>query len=402
MSRLPDYQKIYECRCCGGDKLHEYLDLGEQPLANSYHKGQELPVYPLRVNVCQECWHSQLSHVVRPDLMFKQYLYVSGTTNTFRDHCYRLAKEAKWFRAMDDPKVLDVACNDGTLLSYFRDIGCDVYGVDPAENLREITKAKGIDVEVGYWGTGVAERLPHKFDIITATNVFAHVHDPGAFLEECLAALNEKGVIVIEFPYCNEMISQQQFDTIYHEHLSYFLVNSFTTLARRKGLKIRQTKLTDIHGGSIRFYLTREGWECRTVDELIAKEKDLALFSAGTYNMFAYKVRIQKTALQNTIASIRQSGLPVCGYGASAKGNTMLNHFGIDLDFIVDDNPMKQGYLTPGRDVPIVSPEELKKHDELCIIITAWNFYDEIVNRIEQATGKKHHYIRYVPEVTCS
>ena len=185
-------KEITSCRCCGEKKLFLYLDLGKQPLANSYHKGENLPLYPLEVVVCQNCFHNQLSVVVEPSRMFKNYLYVSGTTDTFRKHCQDLARDAVKRFKIKDISVLDIACNDGTLLEFFRELGCHIWGVDPAENLRVITKKKNIPVVVDYWNEEIAKDLKKKFTIITGTNVFAHVDRVDIFLRACFSALEEK------------------------------------------------------------------------------------------------------------------------------------------------------------------------------------------------------------------
>ena len=406
------FNYVTECRCCGCETLFEYLDLGDQPLANSYHKGEEPQcLYPLKVNVCEACWHSQLSIVVDPPEMFKNYLYVSGTTHTFRNHCAELAFDAvdkffKWQKmkpAIKEPRVLDIACNDGTLLECFRAEGCKVKGVDPAENLRSLTEEKNIAVEIGYWGNGMADKMKERYHIITATNVFAHVDDIGSFLDECLKVLAYKdGMIVIEFPYCDNMIAHCEFDTIYHEHLSYFLVHSMAQAVGRKGLVIKDVFRTPIHGGSIRFFLQPGEEHCRETGALIAREAANMLMHKNTYKKFGKKVEETKIEMQSLVRDLQKDGKTVIGYGASAKGNTMLNYFELDLDYIVDDNEMKWDYLTPGRNIPIKSPQVMTEEDELYIVILAWNFYDEIVEKIEKIAGKEHHYIRYVPEVTCT
>ena len=404
------FTTVKECRCCGGANLHQYLDLGNQPLANSYHKGEELDEFPLEVVLCEDCFHSQLSVVVDPPLMFKHYLYVSGTTETFRNHCLSLAGDAVakfmevWTGHTESPRVLDIACNDGTLLGYFKDMGCVVQGVDPAENLRELTEEKGIPVEVGYWGESIAQRFINRdqeFDIITGTNVFAHVDDTAGFLKACYSVLSDEGVVILEFPYCNEMIGKVEFDTIYHEHVSYFLVNSFSVLARRMGFHIPRVIQTEIHGGSIRFFLKKgKGIESTTL--LLANELHKGLLYPATYDKFAEAVGKNKAELKAELQDLRDKGYKVIGYGASAKGNTMLNHFEVDLDYIVDDNPMKWGYLTPGRDIPIRSPEDIKDESEdLAIVILSWNFFKEIKEKIQTIRGgdSNDKYILYVPNV---
>ena len=433
----PDYlyNEAKECRCCGSTDLYPYLNLLNQPLANSYHKRRqsegikdaEIEEYPLVVNLCKSCFHSQLSIVVDPDTMFSHYLYVSGTTETFRKHCQELAQNAvcRWtkdlikdvsqwvadseFNSKDDcrwktgekntPKVLDVACNDGTLLEQFRKLGCDVHGVDPSVNLRVLTLDKDIPVEVDFWGKRVAEYIG-KVDIITATNVFAHVDDVEDFLNTCKIALNPDGFAVIEFPYCKDMIAKNEFDTVYHEHLSYFLVNSFSTLSRRCGFQIMDVILTPIHGTSIRFIIRpSDEPDCDLVKELIQKEKDNGMLNVQTYEDFAQRVYINKVVFSDEVRKYRHTH-GIVGFGASAKGNTMLNFFNLHLDYVVDNNDLKWDHLTPGMNVAIVSPEHMKNDPRpLAIVIMSWNFAKEIIKKIEALRpGKKDIVLLYVPE----
>lgn len=402
------YKTVSHCRCCGDSKLVRYLDLGEQPLANSYHKNDvSLDLFPLEVMLCENCFHSQLSIVVEPSLMFKHYLYVSGTTKTFRDHCLSIAENAVSRFPGQKLSVLDIACNDGTLLGCFRNLGCEVFGVDPAENLREITKEKGIDVHVGYWGHETSQKLGRTFDIITGTNVFAHVDNIKDFLLGCRNVLNPTGLIVLEFPYCDEMVNHVEFDTVYHEHLSYFLVNSFKQVVDRCGLEIKDIIQTKIHGGSIRFFVGHQVAHlmlppvCPLVEELIQKERDSGLLDVETYHQFSKNVAQNKEDLVALLDQLRKEGYKVIGYGAAAKGNTMLNHFKIDLDYIVDDNPMKHGYYTPGQNILIRSPEDMREEtSQLAIVILSWNFFKEIKKKIEDIRGVgRDKYILYVPKV---
>jgi 2-polyprenyl-3-methyl-5-hydroxy-6-metoxy-1,4-benzoquinol methylase len=344
--------------------------------------------------------------------MFEHYLYVSGTTSTFRKHCDDFAFDAvdrfmKWQSlkpAVTEPRVLDIACNDGTLLKSFRNQGCKVQGVDPAQNLRSLTEEANIPVEVGYWGDGVVvDNFLKKFNIITATNVFAHVDDIGGFLDDCLKVLAPKdGFIVIEFPYCDNMIHHCEFDTIYHEHLSYFLVHSMMQAVGRRGLVIKDVVRTPIHGGSIRFFLKPGKEHSPAAFAMMSREAKQRFMMRSTYESFRDKVEKNKADMQSLVNGLQEDGKKVIGYGASAKGNTMLNYFELDLEYIVDDNEMKWDYLTPGRDIPIKSTQAIAEEEELYIVILAWNFYDEIVEKIENIAGNKHHYIRYVPEVTCT
>ncbi|OGH42850.1 MAG: hypothetical protein A3B53_02275 [Candidatus Levybacteria bacterium RIFCSPLOWO2_01_FULL_42_15] len=398
-------KKATRCRCCGAKNLFLYLNLGKQPLANSYHKKEEkLQEYPLEVLLCQNCFHSMLSVVIKPALMFKNYLYVSGTTETFQNHCKELAKDAVARVKKKKIRVLDIACNDGTQLEFFKELGCDVYGVDPAGNLREITIKKNISVIVDYWSKKVAKKLGKKFNLITGTNVFAHVDRIDRFLFACFLALEDDGILILEFPYGNNMIKSNEFDTVYHEHLSYFLINSFAMLASRSRFHIVDLIQTPIHGGSIRFFL-KKGISSHSdkVTTLIQKEKESGLFDIQTYKRFAKNVAENRNNLRKLVSDFKKRGERVIGYGASAKGNTMLNYFKLNLEYIVDDNPLKWGFVTPGRNISIESPELLQKEKgNLHIIIMSWNFYKEIVKKIKELRGKKYHdnAILYVPKVT--
>ena len=384
--------------------MFRYLDLGLQPLANSYHKkNEQVPYFPLEVMFCNECYHSQLSIVVQPDLLFKNYLYVSGTTQTFHDHCKTLAEDAVARIAHEKLNVLDIACNDGTQLAYFQKLGCTVQGVDPAENLREITEKKQIPVSVAYWDSKLARTFKEKFHIITGTNVFAHVHDVDEFLDACKLVLEPDGLLILEFPYAVTMIKHNEFDTVYHEHLSYFLVHSFATLATRLQFTIVDVLQTPIHGGSIRFFLKKgEGEHSPKIAKLIEKEKKQGLYDKKTYTDFSLRVKKNKQDMQLLLEKLKQQKSKIIGYGASAKGNTMLNYFKIDLDYIIDDNELKWQYETPGRNIPIKSPKVLKEEKHtLSVVILSWNFYKEIVRKIIAIRGEKMHDIGiiYVPRV---
>lgn len=399
------FRKVNTCRCCGDDNLYRYLNLGNQPLANNYHKGEENETYPLEVNVCLSCSHSQLSVVVNPNIMFKNYLYVSGTTKTFRDHCAAFALDALETLG-HKARVLDIASNDGTLLSEFDKLGAKVQGIDPAENLQKISGSKPFQTFVGYWPED-SDSIDGNFDIITGQNVFAHVDNAEGFLRAARERLNERGLVILEFPYAEDMIEKVEFDTVYHEHLSYFTVRSFRTLANRVGFTIIKMKRTTIHGGSIRFYLSREAGITQQADDIrnyVRKEDRKGLTSRKAYQKFSHSVDKNKKELNKLVTGVQHKDGKVVGYGASAKGNTMLNHFGIDLDYIVDDNDMKWGYKTPGRDIDIVSPDVLRWYRApLHVVVLSWNFYDEIHEKVTALRGDlPTKFVRYVPSVSVS
>lgn len=386
--------------------------MGDQPLANNLHTGQYLEEFPLAVKLCRNCFHSQLSIAVDPEILYTDYCYVTGTSQTFKEHCRILAKHAFTRHHLLKPKtVLDIACNDGTLLEEFKKLGLEVLGIDPAQNLAERTTAKGIPVIIDYWEAGAHERLPKQYDIITATNVFAHVDDPLTFLSEAAKALTDKGTIVIEFPYSPCMINRNEFDTIYHEHLSYFNMQSFLTLVNRckPRLYIDGFTRTEIHGGSIRFYLMKHratffDKHFFQVDKLIEQESQKGIYNPQTYREFTAKIISNISLLKNFLEVLRKDGRKVIGYGASAKGNTMLNTASLgykDVDYIVDDTPLKCGKYTPGSNIPICGIDKLiEEEDPTVILMLAWNFGEEIQKRIEENCKVPHAYLYYVPEVT--
>ncbi len=399
-----DATHVDRCRCCTGSRLTPVLDLGAMPLANDFRASGPWPRYPLCLMVCLDCWHGQTSVTVPGEVMFTDYPYLSSLSGTFRNHCRRLVHAARDMVSAPRPAVLDIACNDGLLLSLFREAGCDVLGVDPARNLRTYTDRIGIPVENAFWTGDFAAGLGRQFDIITAQNVFAHVPDPSDFLAGCAACLAPGGVVLIEFPYCLELVSRNAFDTIYHEHLSYFTARSFVNLVNRSPFYIADVALLPIHGGSIRFALRKKpGNHTPSVHGLVVLESVGGLFDLGTYRRFRQRVMTNRWKLRELIAGMRSRGEKVVGYCAAAKGVVALNYFGVDLDYVVDDTPLKQGKLIPGRSIPIVSSEVLAKEPgRLNIALLAWNLLDEITARIHALRGTGDNLVSYVPEVAQS
>ncbi len=395
---------VTRCRCCAGTRLAPVLDLGLMPLANDFRASGPWPRYPLCLMACQDCWHSQLSVVVPGEMMFSEYPYLSSLSGTFRNHCRRLVHAAVDMVSAPRPTVLDIACNDGLLLSLFREAGAGVLGVDPAQNLRTYTDRIGIPVENAFWTADFAAGLGRQFDVITAQNVFAHVPDPADFLAGCAACVAPGGVVLIEFPYSLELVARNAFDTIYHEHLSYFLVNSFSRLVTRSPLYIAAVDRSPIHGGSIRFALRHgQGSTTPLVGDFIRGERDLGMFDLGTYRRFRIQVAANRRRFRALVAGMRARGEKVVGYCAAAKGVVAMNYFGVDLDYVVDDTPLKQGKLIPGRSIPIVSSEVLAREPgRLNIVILAWNLLPEITARIHALRGTGDNLVSYVPEVAQS
>jgi novobiocin biosynthesis protein NovU/D-mycarose 3-C-methyltransferase len=395
-----DYRILDTCLCCGSADLERVLDLGRQPLANDYVRAPaEQPAYPLELFVCRRCAHNQLGVAVAPDRMFCHYLYVSGTSRTLREHFAALARDVLSWVEPRPRRVLDLACNDGTLLAAFRAAGCEVRGIDPAANLVGAASGAGFDVVEGYWPDCRA-RAGGPFDLVTAANVLAHVADPAGFLAAMLDALTPHGAAVVEFPYAGELVLRTEWDTIYHEHLSYFLAGPFLRLAERAGAAVVRVRRTPVHGGSVRLALRRTGGgHCPEVLALAASERAAGLYEPATYAAFAGRVEGTCRAVSRHAWGLVAAGRRVVGYGASAKGNTLLNRCPLPVSWIADDNPLKHGHLTPGRHVPIRPTAELAgEPDGLGVVLLAWNFADEILAAVRRLRpGRGDEAIHYVP-----
>jgi novobiocin biosynthesis protein NovU/D-mycarose 3-C-methyltransferase len=399
------------CRICDGTDLAPYLDLGGQPLANAYpvRPGVTGPRYPLAVVRCRSCAHSQLSVVVDPDAMFTEYLWVSGTTETQRRHFAELAGEAaaRVAAARARPaSVLDIGCNDGTLLDAFRRLGFATYGVDPAVNLRAVSAAKGHRVRVERWTPAAADALRAArgpVDLVTGCNVLAHCDDVAGFLEGCRRVLAGRGHVVLEFPYARVTLEQQQFDQVYHEHLSYFLVSPFRHLCDRQGWSIVAVTETPIHGGSIRFTLrpSDAGRHVDGVGVLEGEERAAGFLDDAWYDGFSARLQARHRRLSSLIEACATEERKLVAYGASAKGNTMLNWWrDVAPAYVVDDNPLKCGRYTPGRSIPIVPGETLRAEPgPLAILLTAWNFADEIRTRLRTLGRRGDRLLAYLPAV---
>ena len=405
-----DCTKLTECVACGSNKLKLVLDLKKQPLANSYklNKDDWQPEYPLAINRCEECYHVQLTHAVAPNLMFEDYLYVSGTTQTGREHFKEFAKFT--FDIHGQPKtVLDVGCNDGTQLDYFKELGLYTYGVDPAKNLYERSAANHL-VWCEYFNDDFVRLLVENttFDIITAQNVFAHTADPLAFLKTASRVMDDNSLMFVQTSQAN-MILNNEFDTIYHEHISFFNSQSMKKLCERAGLYLVNVDKMPIHGTSYIFTISKKERK-GNVDFVIAQEEKNGLYDPKTYVQYANRCKQIVDELVQAVCNYTRSdmGWYAVGYGAPAKGMTLLNYSDLKLDFIIDDNPLKQGRFTPGSSIPIVSAAELEKHkDALVFVPLAWNFYDEIVTKIKKMREDNPNkiydrYITYFPTVITS
>lgn len=397
-----DYKTVTNCRVCKSTNLTKYIDLGSQPLPNNLLEiPSESKTYPLAVLFCNECFLSQLSVVVDPKIMFSEYSYHSSVSKTFQEHCYELALDCKKFK-FEHPLVIDIASNDGCLLEQFKKAGYQrLLGVEPAKNLVKNYNERGLLYLNKFWNKDVLDYGPDSYEterasIITATNVFAHVDDLDDFLEGVRRYLTPSGIFIAEFPYLPNLISNMEFDTIYHEHLSYFLLKPLIRLFLANGLKIFDVKRLSIHGGSIRIYACKDDREVKSsVHEMVYYESDQGLYSIEPYKIFAENIKKIKKDLLDTLFYLAKNEKSVVGYGASAKGCSLLNYCGINkylIQYIVDDTPYKQGKYLPGSNIPI----ESKFVNPDYIVLLAWNFEKEMRKKTSWHKGK---YIIPIPEV---
>lgn len=393
------YKEKLNCICCDSVNLIQVLDLKDQPLANSYHTiDEKLDNFPLKLNLCNNCYHLQLSHIVNPDLLFKNYLYVSGTTKTLLSYFDWFASYVKEYSPKSET-VLEIACNDGSQLNSFKNLGYKTYGIDPAENLHSIS-VKNHDVVCDYFDKKHFEGK--KFDIIVGQNVFAHNENAKKFLDDCDELMNNDSLLFIQTSQA-EMIQQNQFDTIYHEHLSFFNINSFNELVKRTKLYLIDVIKTPIHGTSYLFILSKKNIRPTLIKNLISLEKSYGLLTIETYKKYENNVNKIVNDFKNKIKEYRELNYKIIGYGAAAKGNTFLNFADIKLDSIIDDNKLKQGLYTPGTNTIIVSVDILNtfdKNDKILFIPLAWNFFNEIKTRINKVHNNQNdRYLRYFPKV---
>jgi SAM-dependent methyltransferase len=379
------------------------LDLALQPLANSYKDSADATEdrYPLAVKLCYQCKHLQLSHSVDPEIIYKNYLYATGTNQTIKDYSRWFANFVQEYTGITG-KVLDIGCNDGTQLNSFKDLGFDTYGIDPAENLHNRSSINH-NVICDFFGPSAVDKLSAvRYTAIVAQNVCAHNPNPAGFLQSCRQLMTPETLLFVQTSQA-DMVLNNEFDTIYHEHVNFFNANSMKCLAERVGLHLIDVQKTSIHGNSYIFVLSLRDLRPYHVQNIIELEAGHGLLSVETYNKWNATVIDNVKSLCTTLDNFKQDGYTLVGYGAAAKGNTLLNFGNIKLDFIIDDNPLKQGLYTPGTGCPIVGIDKLQKYtpeQKLLFVPLAWNFFREIKNKIQSArTSPNDKFVKYFPTV---
>ncbi len=405
------YKKIKKCRICSSSNLVKYLDLGETPLANSFielkDKNKKEKKFQLEVLYCKDCSLSQLSIVVNPKTLFSKYIYSSSVSKTFQQHCREMAEQV--YRLMDNTKnklVVDIASNDGCLLQQFKKKGFKTIGVEPAKNIAKLANSSGIKTICSFWNAKTAREILNKYGkakIITATNVFAHVDSLNGFLDAVNILLDKRGLFIVEVPYLYDLLTKNEFDTIYHEHLSYFLVKPLKKLYENNGLHIISIKKYPIHGGSLRIYASKNKLkEDKSVDYFLKLEDKKGLYSIKAYINFNKNVKKIKKDFLDLLKTLKNKNKKVAAYGASAKGNTLLNYCRINnnlISFIVDDTLQKQNKLAPGSRILIKKPNYLENAKPDYIVLLAWNFANELMQKTNNHKARNGKYIIPIPRV---
>jgi 2-polyprenyl-3-methyl-5-hydroxy-6-metoxy-1,4-benzoquinol methylase len=402
------------CRFCGARLEHVFADLGDSPLANSFvaadTQDQPEPRFPLQVRICPECLLVQLPEFETPENIFSDYAYFSSFSSSWLDHARRYVGAMTERFALDgESQVVEVASNDGYLLRYFKERGIPVLGVEPAANVAEAAIAEGIATAVCFFGEKTARELSdqrYDADLLLGNNVLAHVPDLNDFVRGLAILLKPEGVITMEFPHVMRLMEFNQFDTIYHEHFSYFSLTTVEQVFAAHGLRIFDVEELSTHGGSLRIFAAhhdaRGHANTPAVAALLATEVARGLDRIETYLTFDRQAQTTRAKLLEFLAGLKAQGATIAAYGAPAKGNTLLNYCGIGtetLDFTVDRNPHKQGKLLPGSRIPIYEPAKLREARPDYVFLLPWNLRDEISAEWAEIADWGGQFFVAIPEV---
>ena len=401
------------CRSCGASIEHVVLDLGEQPLANAYPDPGRLddpePHYPLQVGICTECWLVQLTHDVDPTVVFDaEYAYFSSVSESWLAHADAYAATTVEALALDTGSlVVEVASNDGYLLRSFVSRGVPVLGIEPSANVAAVAETNGVPTRVEFFGRACAEALRAEGvrpDLVVGNNVLAHVPDLDDFVGGLATLVAESGLLTMEFPHLLSLLEHREFDTIYHEHYSYFSLLAACDVFGRRGMDIVDVELLTTHGGSLRIHVRAEGASERSsrVDALLERERSSGLDDLDAYRTFAADVAQVRADLMAFLQEARDGGRTVVAYGAPAKGNTLLNYCRVTSElvpFTVDRSPVKQGRVLPGTHLPIEAPERLVDARPDYVLVLPWNIVDEIAAQMAVVRDWGGRFVVPIPRV---
>ena len=399
------------CRLCKSENLFKFLDLGFSPISDQILTKEQLnepeTTYPITLNSCNDCGFCQLGYVVDPKLMYNEnYSYDGSATSTLRSHHIAMANQiCEKFDLEKDSLVIDIGSNAGVLLSGFRDKGMKVLGIDPSINVANIAREKGINVIGEFFSGELSKKIKEEYgevSVITGTNVFAHIDDLDDFFNAADTLLTKMGIIVIEAPYLITLLDNLEYDTIYHEHLSYLSLKPLKDFCKKRGMDIFNVEYNEIHGGSLRFFIGREGLReiSNNISNHLQLEEEKGIYKEEKLEKFAEDVKNHKKELNTLLWSLKKEGKKIVGISAPAKGNALTNYCKIGpdvLDYITEKNPLKIGKFTPGMHIPIESDEKLLEDKPDYGLILAWNFSEEIIKNNQQFRDNGGKFIIPIP-----
>lgn len=402
-----------DCRLCGSTELELVISLRPTPPANAFVPaslvGQPQESFPLEVYFCNQCSHAQLLDIVDPQELFSNYVYVSGTSPSFVKHFENYADQlVRAYQPASGDLVVDIGSNDGTLLACFKRRGLRVLGIDPARAIAEAATAAGIETWQAFFQLEIAKQIVEEqgtAKLLTANNVFAHADNLAHMAESVRAVLAPDGVFTFEVSYLADVYNDTLFDTIYHEHLSYHSVRPLVGFFFRHGLELIRVDRVPSHGGSIRGHVQHRGGphpKDNSVAQLSELEENLGLDKAATLRLFGAKIDLVRAALVGLLRRLKAEGKRIAGFGAPAKATTLMYHFGLDADqieFIVDDSPLKQGLYTPGMHIPVLPSSELIVRQPDYTVILAWNFAEAIVAQNHEYLHAGGRFIVPLPDI---
>lgn len=402
------------CRSCGSPLRDTFVDLGMSPLANSYVKSEQLnceeAFYPLHVFICRDCLLVQVEVFETPERIFSDYAYFSSYSESWLEHARTYVERVtERFGLGPESHVMELASNDGYLLQYFVQKGIPVLGIEPAANVAKAAIEKGVPTLKRFFGSEMARQMASegkKADLLIGNNVLAHVPDLNDFVQGLKIALKPRGVITMEFPHLMRLVEGNQFDTIYHEHFSYFSFHTVRRVFSERGLEIFDVEELPTHGGSLRIYARHAEDDSKPITLAVCSialhEKSAGYTDLDRYLSFEEKVKATKRRLLAFLVIAKDSGKKIAAYGAAAKGNTLLNYCGIRTDFIdyvVDRSPQKQGLFLPGTHIPILPPSEIEKTRPDYLLILPWNLKEEVMQQMNHIRSWGGKFVVPIPEV---